>query len=388
MRIGNYVAKVLLAATTMSGCAFAAPAAVTPDNSSALDTVFFWQDEALALIKKYQLNPVRAGRVLAYLHQLTDRIAGESASAKIAVDCTNSAVDVAASRMVEYFFPYETAGRIRALAQLRSGNSQQCAAARGIAADLAEQSISTAMKDGVHPPRRIRAVPDASPGTWAPTAPTFSQNPTEPFAENWKPFLIESTSKIRIPPPPSPSSLEYRRAMDELVSIRESLSPSQIALADAWHLDAGTVTPPGVWNTRIRELIGSSKLPARKVIRLLAVSNMAMHDAFIACWQLRYTYWVERPITAAGRLGHTKFVPWLVTPSFPGYPSGLACVSGAVSAVAAAYMPEHERALTSLAEDAAVSRIYGGIHFRFDVEAGLDAGRQVGAIAIKQLPPG
>jgi membrane-associated phospholipid phosphatase len=98
-----------------------------------------------------------------------------------------------------------------------------------------------------------------------------------------------------------------------------------------------------------------------------------MYDAAVACWDAKYTYWVERPITADPDL---KLL--FPTPNHPSYPSGHAMASGAAAATLAALFPEEEEDLLAMAAQAAASRAWAGIHFPCDDDIGLTTGHTVG----------
>ena len=122
-----------------------------------------------------------------------------------------------------------------------------------------------------------------------------------------------------------------------------------------------------------------SDLTDSEIVRLFARLNIALADAFIAAWDVKYAFWTLRPVTAAKKLLGIDWSPVILTPPFPSYVSGHASFSGAASIVLSRYLPEHRLALEAMAEEAAMSRLYGGIHFRFDNEDGLALGRRVGA---------
>jgi membrane-associated phospholipid phosphatase len=90
-----------------------------------------------------------------------------------------------------------------------------------------------------------------------------------------------------------------------------------------------------------------------------------------------------RPVTAIRRLIDPEWLPYTVTPPFPAYVSGHSATSGAAATVLAAFLPDQAGQLDAMAEEAAISRLYGGIHFRSDNEAGLELGRRVGAVALR-----
>ena len=110
--------------------------------------------------------------------------------------------------------------------------------------------------------------------------------------------------------------------------------------------------------------------------------NTAQADAFIACWDAKYAYWSLRPVTAIRRSIDPTWLSYIATPPFPSYVSGHSSTSGAASTVLGAFFPERAEALDAMAEEATASRLYGGIHYRSDNEAGLELGRRVGDVAL------
>jgi membrane-associated phospholipid phosphatase len=166
-------------------------------------------------------------------------------------------------------------------------------------------------------------------------------------------------------------------------AISRSLSAEQKRLADYWADGPGTATPPGHWNVIALDLVREADWGTVRTARLFAALNTAQADAFIACWDAKYAYWSLRPVTAIRELIDPSWLPYITTPPFPSYVSGHSTTSGAASSVLAALFPTRADALAAMAEEAAVSRLYGGIHFRSDNEVGLELGRRVGATALE-----
>ena len=104
------------------------------------------------------------------------------------------------------------------------------------------------------------------------------------------------------------------------------------------------------------------------------------HDAFIACYDAKYTYWSVRP----SQLEPT-FKPLFPNPNFPSYPSAHGCGSGAVAKVLSAFFPADTAALMGNAQAAGNSRLWAGIHFQSDVDAGLDLGLKVGELVLERV---
>lgn len=107
--------------------------------------------------------------------------------------------------------------------------------------------------------------------------------------------------------------------------------------------------------------------------------NTAMLDALIACHDTKYVYWVPRPSQA-----DPAIKPQIGVPNHPSYPSNHSCLSTAAALVLAHFYPQEHPLMEATAAEAEVSRIYAGIHYRFDVEAGEDIGRKVAAAAVSR----
>ena len=185
---------------------------------------------------------------------------------------------------------------------------------------------------------------------------------------------------VRPGPPPAPGSAEFNTAADELKSTLDNLTNDQRKIANFWSDGLGTYTPPGHWNKFACDYIIEAKYNPLRAARVLAYLNMAMEDAGIACWETKYHYHYPRPIqTIPG------FKTILGTPNFPSYTSGHSMFSAAAATVLAHVFPNKTSEVQNYAEEAAVSRIYGGIHYRFDCDAGEQSGNVVGQFAVDRM---
>jgi hypothetical protein len=220
------------------------------------------------------------------------------------------------------------------------------------------------------------AIPEG-PGDWKPAKPFRNDQPTEPLAGTWRPWLMSSGSDLRPGPPPAFGSPGWQAEADEVEKVNAELTDDQIRIARFWADGGGTDTPPGHWMRIAIALAARDKLPMPATARLLAHLSIAQADAFIACWDAKFAYWSGRP---AGLI--PGFASTIITPNFPAYISGHSTVSGASSVVLSAFFPADAATLTAQAEEAAVSRLYGGIHWRSDNEVGLEVGRAIGALAV------
>lgn len=214
------------------------------------------------------------------------------------------------------------------------------------------------------------------PGAWEPTPPYFYFPPDEPFAPQWRPWMLSAPSEFR-PTPPAYGSPRYLRDVKEVIDIAGQLTPEQLAVAKFWVDGHGSVTPPGHWNRIAIDEVKREKLSAAATARLFAQLNVAQADTFLAVWDCKYHYWTARPITVAKPLFGVDLKTAVLTPPFPSYVSGHAAFSGAAARVLANAFPARSDILNGMAEEAAHSRLVGGIHFRHDNEDGLTLGRKV-----------
>ena len=330
-----------------------------------------WIELELSAIASHSTNPPRASRALAHVSRAMYLAALAGGQAR------DDAVAGAASTVLVHFYPDE-AGRIDALArQLADVNSRAFAGGRlvgGLLIARAESDGADAVWTGTVP---------SGPGYWVPTPPGFVYPPLEPLAGTWLTWNLQDGSQFLPDAPPAYGSDRFVAEVREVYDVSRTLTARQERIADYWADGAGTVTPPGHWNRIALDDLGAARLSTLRASLLFAALNTAQADAFIACWDAKYAYWTLRPVTAIRRLIDSTWLSYTVTPPFPAYVSGHSTTSGAASTVLAALFPNRAGELGAMAEEAAVSRLYGGIHFRSDNDAGLELGRRVGAVAVQ-----
>jgi hypothetical protein len=203
--------------------------------------------------------------------------------------------------------------------------------------------------------------------------------PMLPFYGNVKTWNFDSATKVAIRPaaPPATGSAEFKTALSELQDLSKNRTREQFKIASYWADGAGTYTPPGHWNRTATELIYKNKYSEIRAARTLALMNTAVQDAGIVCWDVKYYYLTPRPIQADASLNTSTGVP-----NFPSFTSGHSTFSAAAATVLGYVFPSEITSLDDLAKQASESRIYGGIHFRYDCEIGLVHGKKVGNYAI------
>lgn len=342
-------------------------------QGSSRSAVTPWIELELEAIASHRTNPPRAARGLAHLSAAMYRAALANGSAR------DDTVAGAASAVLVYLYPDE-ADRISALAdELADVHSRAFARGRVIGRLL----VARAQNDGANAVWTAR--PPEGPGFWVPTPPGFVYPPLEPLAGTWRTWNLRRGSQFRPGPPPAYRSARFTAELNEVYAVSQALNDEQRRIADFWADGPGTVTPPGHWNMIAVGLVHEAGWPTLRASRLFAALNTAQADAFIACWDAKFTYWSLRPVTAIRRLipGEESWLSYIVTPPFPGYVSGHSTTSGAASTVLGAFFPRRAGELDAMAREAAISRLYGGIHFTSDNEVGLRLGRRVGRVAVQ-----
>lgn len=258
-------------------------------------------------------------------------------------------------------------------------------------------------------------VPPVGPEYWVSTPP----NHRAALLPSWgdiRPFALMGGAECMPGPPPAfstdPGSQFYREA-NEVYQTGNSLTDEQRAVALFWADDAGwTATPGGHYVSILNQVLRAEDAPLALAAQGYARLGVAAADAFIGCWRAKFTFNVVRPITYIQRWidpawnadGLTDVVE---TPPFPEYTSGHSVVSGAAAEILAALFGDeytlvdhtHETDLglpprtyssfRAMAEEAAFSRLYGGIHYRSGILAGLEQGRCIAAraLALELGPP-
>lgn len=239
------------------------------------------------------------------------------------------------------------------------------------------------------------------PAHWVPTSAVRQQQaPLLPDWGNNRPLAMPSATSCALPPPPEysedPASVFYAEAK-EVLDVSATLTNEQKDIARFWSDDPMlSPTPPGHWISIALQILARDKTDVAPSAEILARLGIAVSDSFIGCWDSKYQYDLLRPVTYIRRVIDPKFQPLLITPPFPEYPSGHSTQSAAAAAVLTEFFgqnfaftdathtddglpPREYPSFDAAATEAALSRLYGGIHFRAAIVRGLDQGRCIGA---------
>jgi hypothetical protein len=242
------------------------------------------------------------------------------------------------------------------------------------------------------------------PSNWVPTSAIRQQQfPLLPSWGNNRTFAMQAGNSCPLPPPPAyseePSSAFYREALEVYETVK-ALTPEQEAIARFWSDDPMlSPTPPGHWIFIANDILEQQKASLDRSADVLMRLGVAMADAFIGNWHAKFQYDLLRPVTYIRRVIDPKWEPLLITPPFPEYPSGHSTQSGAAAAVLTAMFggnfaftdrthardgmePRSFQSFDAAADEAGISRLYGGIHFRSAIDFGLSQGRCIGQHAV------
>jgi hypothetical protein len=271
--------------------------------------------------------------------------------------------------------------------------------------EVARHVFEWSKADGGHESFRTNFLPYTPPtgsGLWVPTPPSFS-SALQPYWGANRPFAL-SPDVLPDPGPPPDYSEDPRSAFhaeaSECYRVTNTLTPEQQAVARFWSDDPGaTATPSGHSVSILTQVVRVLDISLDRTVEAYAKVGIAVADSFIACWRTKYRYNLLRPVTYVRRVIDPNWTPLLVTPPFPEYTSGHSVQSSAAATVLTGLFGDipftdrtHEArglparsfpSFTAAAEEAAISRMYGGIHFRAAIERGLAQGRLVGARALQ-----
>lgn len=239
------------------------------------------------------------------------------------------------------------------------------------------------------------------PAHWVPTSKIAQQQfPLLPEWGKTRTFAMPNGATCGLPPPPDYSedknSTFYKEAI-EVYDTVNTLTPDQRAIARFWSDDPMlSPTPPGHWISIALQVLDRENADIERRVDVLARLGVVVADAFIGCWDAKYKYDLVRPVTYIRRLIDPKWETLLITPPFPEYPSGHSTQSGAAAVVlthlfgdnfafedrtheADGLIPRKYTSFWAAAEEAGISRLYGGIHYRAAIQYGLEQGRCIGA---------
>lgn len=283
---------------------------------------------------------------------------------------------------------------------------------------VAKKILERVGKDQYRETRSMeRYLGSKDPGKWQPTSPDYNDG-VEPYWGLMKPLALDSAAHCKAIPAPKYSTdttSEFYQLAYEVYNIGKNLTEEQKTIAKYWddnpfvtehsgHLMYGNkkITPVGHW-------MGIAQIAAKKkntgpveTAQAYAITAIAMYDAFIACFDEKYKSQLVRPITVINELIDRNWQPFLQTPAFPEHTSGHSTITAAAASVLTKHFGDNfnfedtsdlayigmKRSFNSFleaAQEASISRLYGGIHYRSGIEAGSRQGLEVARIINEKI---
>ena len=256
------------------------------------------------------------------------------------------------------------------------------------------------------------------PGTWQPTPPAYAQG-VEPHWREIRTLALDSASQFMPARPPKfdvqDKKSVFYNAVTAVKNIVDSLTPEQKEIADFWddnpfklnvvgHVQYATkkFSPSGHWMNIVGIIAQKQNADFSETVYAYTKTGIALFDGFISCWDEKYRSNYVRPETVINKYFAPEWQPYIQTPPFPEYTSGHAVISAAAAEVMTNIFGENisytdsselefgipNRSFTSVkmaAEEASVSRVYGGIHYKYSCEVGAQEGRLVGTLINQRL---
>lgn len=274
--------------------------------------------------------------------------------------------------------------------------------------EVAAAVLNWAKTDGGHEGEKRNFPADyispVGPGLWVPTLPAF-QTALQPHWGNNRTFAVATGAECASGDHPAYSEGTDSRFYTDAVEVYEAangLTEEQTDIAHFWSDDPGlTATPPGHSISILNQVIREKDLDLAAAAECYLKVGIAVSDAFVTCWNTKYRYNLVRPVTYINEHIDNQWTPLLNTPPFPEFTSGHSVQSAAAFQVMAdlfgdkhnfvdgthdarGLSPRTFTSFSQCAEEAAISRLYGGIHFMPAIDLGLEQGRCV-AKAVSRL---
>jgi hypothetical protein len=283
---------------------------------------------------------------------------------------------------------------------------------------IAKVILERAKKDGYIQSRgKPKFIGSNEPGKWKPTPPDYLDG-VEWCWNTMMPMVMDSASQFKPAPPPrfsSDTGSIFFKSVREVYNINKNLTEEQMDIATYWddnplvimhsgHMMFGNkkITPGGHWMGICAIASRQSGADLVKTARAYALTSLALYDAFISCWDEKYRSSYIRPVTIINETFDNTWLPFLQTPPFPEYTSGHSTITASAAIVLTSLfnekfafqdtsdlryigMQRHFNSFTDAAAEASISRVYGGIHYKFSVDTGARQGKKLGELIVSKL---
>ncbi len=418
----NAALIALLAVTLLAiGCSGDNPLAPTPgaDEFDA-DMAISWMELATDLVKAERWTPPTASRLYGYAGvTLYESVVHGMPNNRSLVGQLNeldtlpafadgryhwpTVANAAMATLMRSMFANSTAASLDAITTMEGFNNSQFI--DDTDSDTYERSVNQgkllglaifgwALNDSYPLFNNCDFTPPTGAGKWIPTPPAFGP-PLQPCWGSVRPFVLSSGYECLPGPPPTYSETAGTPFYDEMMEVYttcQNLTTEQRTIADFWSDNPGqTSTPPGHSISIASQVLSIENKKLGFAAETYAKVGMTVADAFISCWKTKFEYNFLRPISCIRALVQADWTSPIATPAFPEYTSGHSVQSGATAKILTSlfgenyaftdhthdgrgFTPRTFDSFSEYADEAAISRLYGGIHFRSAIEVGLDQG--------------
>lgn len=354
-----------------------------------------WSKEARDMLIRHGAFPPRAARAMAHVHvaMYDATVVAWKAKAKYrrpapkapglrpaldddgvpAYPSEHAAVAYAAAEVLAHLYPAEAEAMRRKAALAAetrvaggANTRSDLEAGKAIGQAAATAAIARLEADGADAVAKLPLATRA--GQWT------HQTPMEPLAGTWKPWFLTKGSQFRPVKPAPPGTAIHQAMLAEVVATQRKLTPDQIKLARYWNYDVPTI----MWSDLVMPDV-ERRLDTPQAAKALALLHVIQADTAIALWDAKYALRELRPDMVA-----TGFKGLIQTPPHPSFPAGHAGFSNAAAMYLATVFPDRAAYYRQEARIAAMSRLWGGIHYRRDNDAGLVLGARVAAHVMRE----
>ncbi len=358
-------------AFSLSACSDSPTATVSAKAlSAAAGPSVAWNQTARELIAARGVaTPTTQIRMLTYLSiaQYNAIVGAEGAAGSAS---PASAAAAASLAVLQFFFPLDSvllADKLRvqkASSPWPEQGGKDLAAGEALGRVVAARVLADAATDNTT--LTSRPLNPGGPGFWTGT------NSLRGFYES-RTFALVSGDQFRPAPPPTFGSAEFNAALAEIRALSDGRTPAQLTLAQDWAPRGGAYM-----NGVAAELLLKRGSTDSEAARLFALANIAAFDVANACFDAKFAYYYIRPSQADSMIKTP-----IGLPNHPSYPSGHSCFTSAYATVISSVFPEEAARMTAMVEEAGVSRMYAGLHYRFDCTVGQELGRRVAEQALR-----
>ncbi len=282
---------------------------------------------------------------------------------------------------------------------------------------VAKHILDYAAKDKYKQTRGFKHTVTNEEGSWVPTPPAY-MDAAEPQWNKLRCWVMDTCSQF-MPPRPHSYTLAkgspYEKELDEVYQTGKNLDKVKQDIAYFWDDNAFVMnvaghvmyaskkmTPGGHWLAIAQTVARQRKLNMMQTVEAYALTSFALSDGFISCWDEKYRTKTIRPETVINKSIDPKWAPFLQTPPFPEYPSGHSVISNAAATVLTELMGDNIaftdstefqyghgvrsfKSFRDAANEASISRLYGGIHYRSALVNGQIEGEKVGKWVIEKI---